>query len=52
MNDLKFFLYSAGMGICLLAYVSETFATNAKVNDLHQDVREIRADVKELLKRD
>jgi len=45
-NQIKYTLYLICLGASLIAYAHSTFSTKDTVNTLHQDVREIRQDVK------
>jgi Na+/serine symporter len=49
-NLLKDFVWAIGLGIMLVAYAHTTFATKDVASDIHEDIREIRSDVKEILK--
>jgi hypothetical protein len=45
-EQIKYTLYLICLGASLIAYAHSTFATKDRVNTLHEDVREIRQDVK------
>lgn len=44
--DLKLALWLIGLGASLVVFAHANFATKERVNTLHEDVREIRQDVK------
>jgi hypothetical protein len=51
MKDAKQIFYWIGLGMSLIIYAHATFATKDEVRTIHDDVKIIQSDVKELLKR-
>lgn len=49
-REIEFFIWSVGLGIMLIAYAHATFSTKETVVDIHDDIKIIQADVKEILK--
>ncbi len=49
-KQLEFFIWSVGLGICLIAYAHATFSAKETVNNIHEDIRVMQADIKEILK--
>ena len=49
-KEIQFFIWSLGIGVALIAYAHANFATKDNVNSLHEDIRIIQADVKDILK--
>lgn len=45
-EQVKYALYLICLGASLVVYAHNTFTTKERVNTLHEDVREIRQDVK------
>lgn len=49
-KEFQYFFWAVGLGVVLVAYAHATFSTKDSVNTLHEDVRIIQGDVKEILK--
>jgi bacteriorhodopsin len=45
-DQIKYAIYLICLGASLVAYAHTMFTTKERVNTLHEDVREIRQDVK------
>jgi hypothetical protein len=50
-SEIKYAVYLICLGFALVAYAHQTFATKEYVHLIHEDVKEVKQDVKELLKR-
>lgn len=51
MKNINQIFYWIGLGMALVIYAHATFATKDEVRTIHEDVKIIQGDVKELLKR-
>jgi bacteriorhodopsin len=50
LSDIKLVFYLIGLGASLIVYAHSTFTTVDVARDIKDDVKEIRQDVKSLLK--
>lgn len=48
-EEIKYVLYLVSLGAALVAYAHSTFATKDYVQLIHEDVKEIKKDVKIML---
>jgi hypothetical protein len=49
-NEIKYFIYILSLGISLVAYAHATFTTKDDSKSIHEDIRIIQADVKQILR--
>lgn len=49
-NEIKYFIYVLSLGITLIAYAHATFTTKEDSRSIHEDIRIIQADVKQILR--